>query len=96
MTNGSDVCEQTSTCTDVTAGGHLGHSDQETIKFLSLGEVRREFSKTWIFRGQMSAYLEDWLRLPWEATRKGKGVQEGWTVKEMLKVQEQDVFMCAK
>ena len=83
------------------AGSCLGQTDQETVEFSILGEVRRAVSKT--------ATLDFWMgdfehfrtlvgRVPWEPVLKGREVQEGSTLlkKEALKVQGQAVPMCQK
>ena len=51
---------------DVVVGGHLGHSDNEMIEFLILGEVMMGVSRaaTLDFRGQTLACSGAWLTEP--------------------------------
>jgi len=86
---------------DVVIGGHLGLSNHEMIEFTILGEVKRGASKTttMVFqRADFGLFRMLVERVSWERGRKGKGVQEGWTLfKELvLKAQEKAVLICRK
>ncbi|KAF4793362.1 hypothetical protein TURU_112092 [Turdus rufiventris] len=86
---------------DVVVGGHLGHSDHESIEFSIFGEIRRNINKTFTLdfrRADFDLFRRLILRVPWEAALKNKGVQERWVCfkTEILRVQEQTVPVCRK
>ncbi|PKU43807.1 hypothetical protein llap_5873 [Limosa lapponica baueri] len=81
---------------EVKVGGHLGHSDHETIEFSILGETRRGVTKTATLdfrRANFDLFRRLLDKIPWEPALKDIGVQEGWMYfkKEVLKAQEQAV-----
>jgi len=81
---------------DVMVGGCLGHSDQETIVFISWRKRGVSRTATLDFqRADFGLFRNMVDRVPWEAVLEGKGLQEGWTLfkEEVLKVQEQAVPM---
>ncbi|KAM9628635.1 uncharacterized protein ACIBXB_017819 [Morphnus guianensis] len=83
---------------DLVVGRCLGHRDHEIREFSILGEgVGVSRTATLDFcRTDFGLFRRLFVRVPWEAVLKGKGVQEGWTFfrKEVFKVQEQAVCMC--
>lgn len=66
---------------NVTAGGHLRHSDYQMIDFFQTADL--------------VLFMRLAERVLWEAILKGKGVQEGWTCfkEDILKLQEQTIHM---
>ncbi|KAK4830875.1 LOW QUALITY PROTEIN: hypothetical protein QYF61_013804 [Mycteria americana] len=95
LTNGEGLVSH------VMVGGRLGQSDHEMIEFLILEGVTRGGTRTATLdfqRADFGLFRRLVERVPWEAARKGKGVQEGWTFfkEEDLKAQERAVPRCRK
>lgn len=65
---------------DVVSGSCLEQRDHEMLEFSTLGEVRREVSKTAPLdfqRADFELFRTPVGRVPWESVVKGRGVQEG-------------------
>ena len=86
---------------DVKAGDFLGQCDHEIVEFSTLGDVRRETSKTAILNFQRADFDLFRMLVAWvlgDSLLKGKGVQEAWMLlkMEILNAKEQAVPECRK
>lgn len=70
---------------NVVVKGNLGRTEQETVEFKILEDIRKSNSQI-KFVGIVA----------WETALKDKGIQESWLTFSLLKVQELSIPMCKK